>query len=198
MKSPLRYQATEYDCGPTTMLNAIMYMFDREEIPPDLVRHIGICTLDSYDRAGRCGRYGTSSSAIRYFCSWLNEMRYSGLLPVSGEYLEQGQVFLGIGSRVSRAISEGDAVMLHIFRKQGHYVLVTGECEEGLKIFDPYYGEPKREGIIRVTDQPFSHNLIVPAEYLQSDKREYYSMGEIETREAMIIGRADIEYQYVI
>ena len=47
MKSPLRYQVTQYDCGPTTMTNAILYLFEREEIPPDLVRHIGLCTLDS-------------------------------------------------------------------------------------------------------------------------------------------------------
>ena len=32
MKSPLRYQATEYDCGPTSMTNAIIYMFERNEI----------------------------------------------------------------------------------------------------------------------------------------------------------------------
>ena len=55
MKSPLRYQVTQYDCGPTTMTNAILYLFEREEIPPDLVRHIGLCTLDSYDRNGHCG-----------------------------------------------------------------------------------------------------------------------------------------------
>ena len=37
MKIPLRYQMSEYDCGPTSMLNAISYLFEREEIPPRLV-----------------------------------------------------------------------------------------------------------------------------------------------------------------
>ena len=69
MRSPLRYQATEYDCGPTTMTNAIMYLFEREEIPPDLIRHIGQCTLDSFDDKGHCGRFGTSGAAVRYFGS---------------------------------------------------------------------------------------------------------------------------------
>lgn len=32
MKNPLRYQMTEYDCGPTSMLNAVSYLFQREEI----------------------------------------------------------------------------------------------------------------------------------------------------------------------
>ena len=40
MNNPLRYQVTEYDCGPTSMLNAISYLFPREEIPPEIVRNI--------------------------------------------------------------------------------------------------------------------------------------------------------------
>ena len=36
MKSPLRYQATEYDCGPTSMTNAIIYMFERNDMPDDM------------------------------------------------------------------------------------------------------------------------------------------------------------------
>ena len=35
MKVPLRYQMTEYDCGPTSLLNAVSYLFEREEIPPE-------------------------------------------------------------------------------------------------------------------------------------------------------------------
>ena len=33
MKNPLHYQLTEYDCGPTSLLNAISFLFEREEIP---------------------------------------------------------------------------------------------------------------------------------------------------------------------
>ncbi len=32
MKNPLRYQLTEYDCGPASMLNAISYLFERKDI----------------------------------------------------------------------------------------------------------------------------------------------------------------------
>ena len=37
MKSPLRYQISDYDCGPTSMLNAVSFLFEREQIPPELV-----------------------------------------------------------------------------------------------------------------------------------------------------------------
>ena len=42
MKNLLIYQSTEYDCGPTTLTNAIRYLFDREEIYPDIVKYIDI------------------------------------------------------------------------------------------------------------------------------------------------------------
>ena len=37
MKNPLHYQLSEYDCGPTAMLDAISYLFDREEILPEII-----------------------------------------------------------------------------------------------------------------------------------------------------------------
>ena len=32
MKVPLRYQNTEYDCGTTSFINALAYLYDREVI----------------------------------------------------------------------------------------------------------------------------------------------------------------------
>ena len=45
MKNLLIYQSTEYDCGPTTLTNAIRYLFDREEIYPDIVKYIMLYCL---------------------------------------------------------------------------------------------------------------------------------------------------------
>ena len=39
MKNPLHYQLSEYDCGPTAMLDAISYLFAREEILPEIIRN---------------------------------------------------------------------------------------------------------------------------------------------------------------
>ena len=35
MKTPLIYQMTAYDCGPTSVINAFRQLFDRKELPPD-------------------------------------------------------------------------------------------------------------------------------------------------------------------
>ena len=37
MKNPLHYQISECDCGPISMLNAVSYLFEREEIPPEII-----------------------------------------------------------------------------------------------------------------------------------------------------------------
>lgn len=61
MKNQLIYQSTEYDCDPVTLTNAIRYLFDREEIHPDIVKYIMLYYFDTYDEKGEIGKYGTSA-----------------------------------------------------------------------------------------------------------------------------------------
>ncbi|MBQ9031761.1 MAG: peptidase C39 [Parasporobacterium sp.] len=201
MKTPLRYQATEFDCGPTTMTNAIMYLFDREEIPPDLIRHIGQCTLDSFDDKGHCGRYGTSGASICYFGAWLNELRYAGLLPIQSYFTGGQEVFFGESSPLTKALQEGAAIVLHVYlHGAGHYVLVTGAEAEDYRVFDPYYSDApvSSDGVIRVGDQPYSHNLLVSRDRLNDNSPGDYSMGSPESREALVMKRYRIDDLYVI
>ncbi len=48
-ENPLHYKRSEYDCGPTAMLNGISYLFEREEIPPEVIRNIMLYSLDCYN-----------------------------------------------------------------------------------------------------------------------------------------------------
>ena len=65
-KNPLHYQLSEYDCGPTAMLDAISYLFPREEIPPEIIRNIMLYCLDCYNMEGRPGKSGTSHMAMMF------------------------------------------------------------------------------------------------------------------------------------
>lgn len=74
MKTPLHYQMTEYDCGPITVMNAIIYLFEREQIPPDLIRNIMLYCLDGYGAEGAPGKSGTTRAAMMFsatFCAAL-------------------------------------------------------------------------------------------------------------------------------
>ena len=66
MKVPLRYQVTESDCGTVSLLNAFSYLFERKDIPAELVRAIHIYTLDCYDEKGNLGNGGTSSAERKW------------------------------------------------------------------------------------------------------------------------------------
>ena len=52
MKTPLRHQITEFDCGSVSLINCIAYLFERHEIPAELVKEISTYTLDCYDKDG--------------------------------------------------------------------------------------------------------------------------------------------------
>lgn len=96
MKIPLRYQMSEYDCGPTSMLNAISYLFEREEIPPEVIRNIMLYCLDCYNSEGVPGKCGTSMAAMMFLSNWLCGFGKIGRLDISSQYLsgKQGEDLL--------------------------------------------------------------------------------------------------------
>jgi hypothetical protein len=143
---------------------------------------------------------GTTGAAMRYFGTWLNELRFAGLLPAESMYMEKEEVWFGPGSRLSETLRAGAAIVLHVFHEVGHYILVTQESGDLVFAFDPYYrgNEVRREGVLPVFDHPFSHNIILPRDVLNDTCRDFYSMGETETREALVIRREAVENLYFI
>ena len=88
-KNPLHYQLTEYDCGPTAMLDAISYLFQREEIPPEIIRNVMLYCLDCYSTEGTPGKSGTSHMAMMFLSNWLKQFSRVGQLPVTSEYIAE-------------------------------------------------------------------------------------------------------------
>ena len=72
-KTPLDYQITEYDCGTTTLLNSLRYLFKRSEISPEIYKFIMQYTLDKTNNLGEIGKGGTSVYALEFLSNWLNE-----------------------------------------------------------------------------------------------------------------------------
>lgn len=95
MKNPLRYQLSEYDCGPTSMLNALAFLFEREDIPPEAVRNIMLYCLDCYGSDGVSGKSGTSCAAMMFLSNWLNGFGKIGRLHISTQYLSGPAVNFG-------------------------------------------------------------------------------------------------------
>lgn len=195
MKNPLHYQLTEYDCGPTAMLDAISYLFDRESIPPEVIRNIMLYCLDCYGADGVSGKSGTSCAAMMFLSNWLNGFRKVGRLPVSSEYLSGKSVHLGEHSLVCDALKRKGVAVVRVFLDEWHYVLLTGVQDDKVLMFDPYYEDDPfgQSDIQMITDHPCEYNQIVPFTYLNNEEEGLYALGAGEGREAVLLFNEEIK-----
>lgn len=189
MKNPLHYQLTEYDCGPTSMLNAVNFLFEREEIPPEVIRNIMLYCLDCYGAEGSPGQSGTSCTAMMFLSNWLDGFGRTGKLPVSSRYLSAESVILHCDSTICDALYRGGAVVVRLYHDVPHYVLLTGIKDDNILMFDPYYQtEPFAVKEITITpNHPFAYNRIVPTTLFNRVTHELYALGEIDSREAVLL-----------
>lgn len=189
MKNPLHYQMTEYDCGPTSMLNAISFLFEREDIPPDILRNIMLYCLDRYGSDGSPGKSGTSRSAMMFLSSWLDSFGETGKLAISSQYLSGKSVVLHEDGRIVDALRRGGVAVVRLYYDIEHYVLLTGESDGSVFVFDPYFEtEPfPQKDIIVTLDHPFTYNRIVPISYFNREDHGIYAMGGADLREAVLL-----------
>ena len=195
MKNPLHYQLTGCDCGPTTMMNAISFLFEREEIPPEIIRNIMLYCLDCYGEEGEPGKHGTSRMAMLFLSNWLCQVGKIGRLSVKTRYLSGKCVYLGKESYINDALHRGGVVVLRLLYEVEHYVLLTGEKDGLIYLFDPYYEEEpyKEPDIVMAWDHPFDYNRIVPMKYFNHEENTTYALGPEEEREAVLIFNKETE-----
>lgn len=189
MKTPLRYQISEYDCGPTAFLNAVSFLFEREQIPPELIRNVMLYSLDSYGTDGVSGKSGTSRTAMMFLSHWLDGFGRAGRLPVSSRYLSGSAVRFGALGELTDALRCGGTAVVRLMLDVEHYVTLTGLGDGGLLMFDPYFyeGELDDPGIRTVEDHPYSYNRVVPVPLLEREDNAIYALGRLEDREAVLI-----------
>lgn len=189
MKNPLHYQMTEYDCGPTSMLNAVSFLFERDQIPPEIIRETMLYCMDCHGADGICGKKGTSCTAMMFLANWYNNFAQQGQLPVECQYLRGEGVSIEGDSPVVNALKAGSAVVVRLWLDEPHYVLLTGIEEDGrVRMFDPYFvAEPFSDQVEFVHDHPFTYNRIVPAELLNAEGEALYALGKRDVREGIVL-----------
>lgn len=200
MKNLLNYQTSEYDCGPVTLLNGIRYLFEREDIYPDIIKFIMLYSMDTYNEEGELCKHGTSAAAMNYINSWLNHFSQVKNFPLHCEFYSGKDVTLAPGSPILQALEKGGVVLLRVFLEVAHYVLLTGIENNRILLFDPYYEEEDdpeldeeyfTDEIIFINDRPKSANRSVAIERLGRVTNGYYEMGEFCCREALIMFNTD-------
>ena len=197
MKTPLRYQATEVDCGTTSAINALMYHFEREEIPPQVMDYVSRVTGDC--NLGVLGYYrGTSAHSLAFVAQWCNDYLSKAGIPVRCQALSGDEVSMDEGSPLVRGLRSGAVAVCGCRIHVDHYVLLTGIDDTFVSLFDPYYQPfppqafPVAERDVRwVEDAPFSHNRLVRRTAMDDPQAISYSLYARSGRDAVLFWRTD-------
>lgn len=197
MKSPLRYQATDADCGKTSLTNAFMYLFERSEIPPQVIDFITRVTGDN--NLGVCGYYrGTSANALAFVACWCNDYLVKVGMPLRCQTLRDDEVSMRDGSPLVDGLRSGAVAVCGCHVDVDHYVLMTGIDDTSVRLFDPYYEpwppqsfETPGNGVTWVDDAPFSHNRMVNRAVLDDPHAPAYTLYADSGRDAILMWRTD-------
>ena len=192
MKIPLRYQMSEYDCGPTALLNAMSFLFDRAEIPPEIIRSVMLYSLDCYGTDGHACKAGTSRMAMMYLANWLEGFGRATGFPISCRYIAGRAVHIGRDSYINDAVLRGGAAVVRLFYEVEHYALITGADADRIYLFDPYYLAKAETAFLRdrigvTCAHPHAYNRIVPFSCFNRETKELYAFGKTDEREAILL-----------
>ena len=191
MKVPLRYQNTEYDCGTTSFVNALAYLYHREEIPVELLKAIYKFTLDVEGKDGIEGTGGTSRKhaelLAKYFTKYTNE---NNQFDLNCEILYDEDVTL---EKMQNVFKKKGVIIARCWQDTEHYVLITKIDDNFAYIFDPYYLNEDYyiddEDVAIVLHESFTHNRIVKIERLFDESLKDFSLLEKSKRSIILILR---------
>lgn len=194
MYIPLHYQVSEYDCVPTALINAVSYLFQRAEIPPMVIRHINLYSLDTVGRDAKFGIGGTSKYAVRLIGNWLSAYKMKKF-SVFTQFLEKEQVNLETGGSIQCCLEEGGVVLCNILlnSREEHYVMIMDIDDEWVYCFDSYRRTylQSLQGKVKVLkpNDGRSPNLKIKREWLDREETSRFCMGPAHIRECLLMWR---------
>ncbi len=191
---PLRYQVSEYDCVPTAFINAINYLFERHEIPPMVIRHIYLYSLDTVGKNARFGICGTSRYAVKLLGNWLNSYKMKKF-SVATEFIEEGEVHLQKGSRIHTCLEDGGIALCNIIlsKREQHYLMLIKIADDWVYCFDSYkrvflHGMKDLVSILP-SENERSPNLKIRTQWMDQEAGQRFCLGPVHCRECLLIWR---------
>ena len=191
MKVPLRYQNTEYDCGTTSFVNALAYLYDREDVPIELLKAIYRFTLDVEGKDGIKGKGGTSRNHAellsKYFVEYANNTEE---FDIKCKILNGEDVTL---EEMKNSLNNNGVIIARCWQDTEHYVLITRIDDNFAYLFDPYYLNENYyvadDNVAIVLHESFTHNRIVKIERLFDESLNDFSLLEKNKRSIILINR---------
>lgn len=161
-----REQITEFDCGPTAFINALIYLFKRNEIPAEVIRQVYKYTLND-------PKIGTTFGAMNRLVEWLNSYK-SNIFSLNVLVKKRNDVLFE-DNRLTE-IGKSSCGILRVYFGQGywHFINVFYKKGDYLYCFDPYprngekFNNKNREWLDR--SQKDGCNLKIKACYINEFK----------------------------
>lgn len=202
MKVPFRQQVSEYDCVPTTVINALSYLFNRRELPPFVVHRVYKDLLDIESSRG------TSSRAIQDLGCLLNNYKEKSFkkFAVNSRFLSGSQVHFKQNSKIIRCLNANGAALMcvHSSWNNWHYILGFRLEDGWLHCYDPFPRSKKffinneYVQLVETVGQQDS-NLKIRCDWLEKDfdkKKDYkerkYVLGCHDDRECLLLNRIQV------
>lgn len=191
MFTPLRYQVTHADCYPTSVLNALVWLFARDELPGAALQRIYAYCLDGIER-GVPGAY-TSEHASLALVDWLDEFKTRSFA-VTTEVIKGNHVHLRASGGVLRCLRRGGVAVLdiRITSATTHSILALAAGSDYLDCWDPYIRGARYDygrGALRLETDGYSPNLRLAKSWLDSTRIQRYSLGPRAGRVGVLIRR---------
>ncbi len=133
---PLRYQSSESDCVPTTVVNGLLVLLGRR-IHPRLLHMIWAISLDASHGTGSVSCHTLSSILNNWFTSAYQDGWEKGQLPFVSDIIEGDAVHLRRNNPLTRSINAGGICFL-VTSNGGHYSLLHSVNGGEYIGFDPY------------------------------------------------------------
>ena len=191
MKTPLRYQITEFDCGTTTFINALAYLFDREDIPVTLIKNVYKYTLDDEGTSYIVGEGGTSNKAVKQLSHWITSFSNCHEFGVKLDLILAGDVSLKV---IRECIAQNGCVIARCYQLSEHYVLITDIDEDYAYIWDPYFLEEtyyNEDDCVHLITGNSNYNRMVRLARLMGGSKKDFSLMEKEKREILLMSKIE-------
>lgn len=191
MKIPLRFQITEFDCGTIALQNAISYLYDRENVPAELVRAISIYTVNCYDERGNISENGTSRDVMENMTVWIDNFLHQCNFNLNCRRYVGENIDL---NAIKQCVDERGCALFKTYRDgMEHFVIITMMDEEFLYIWDSYYlGETYYDSERKISiifNKPFHYNRKVSIERFLETSTKDFALGPVNERECLLFNK---------
>lgn len=187
---PFHYQISEEDCFPTSVMNALIYLFNKpSEIPGEVIRMVYLLSLDDLRRGGDI----SSKEGAKALITWLKEYSkkenkrkksFAGFA-IMAEILEEENVHLRGNNKIIQCLNKAGVALCDICYPSpddGHTVIAFKHDSEWIYFWDPYWEKiPKKykKYVERPDeDKKENHNLRIRKKWLDEDTDERYTFGK--------------------